>query len=242
MHDPQARHGPYFSLTRAEGGKTRSRYLSAEQAALASQQVEAGQEFRKQVETYWQACEQWGDSQLEASEAASQEASQKGGFKTAFAVEIVAEIEALLGTGVADAWDFEAIETAARCRALAVAARAIAQRLNADHCDHVGPTLACVACHKPARYAGRRKKSFETALGEMTLGRAYYHCDSCEAGFCPRDRALGLLDTTLSPACSDGWAGGRHGQLRGGARVGARAGRGGRADQARRARGRGAGA
>lgn len=34
----------------------------------------------------------------------------------------------------------------------------------------------------------------------MTLARAYYHCDSCKAGFCPRDRALGLLDTTLSPA------------------------------------------
>ena len=80
-HDPQARHGPYFSLTRAEGGKTRSRYLSAEQAALARQQIEVGQEFRKQVETYWQACEQWGDSQLEASEAASQEASKKGASK-----------------------------------------------------------------------------------------------------------------------------------------------------------------
>jgi len=31
--DPRARHGPYYSLTRMEGGKTRSRYLSAEQAA-----------------------------------------------------------------------------------------------------------------------------------------------------------------------------------------------------------------
>ena len=81
-----------------------------------------------------------------------------------------------------------------------VAARAVAQRLNADHSDHVGPTSACSACHKPARYAGRREKSFKTALGEMTLARAYYHCDSCKAGFCPRDRALGLLDTTLSPA------------------------------------------
>ena len=81
QHDPQARHGPYFSLTRAEGGKTRSRYLSAEQAAVARQQVEAGQEFRRQMETYWQACEQWGDSQLEGSEAASQEASKKGASK-----------------------------------------------------------------------------------------------------------------------------------------------------------------
>ena len=81
QHDPQARHGPYFSLTRAEGGKTRSRYLSAEQAALAQQQVVAGQEFRKQVETYWQACEQWGDTQLEASDTASQEAAKKGASK-----------------------------------------------------------------------------------------------------------------------------------------------------------------
>ena len=81
QHDPQARHGPYFSLTRAKGGKTRSRYLSAEQAALARQQVEAGQEFRKQVETYWQACEQWADAQLEDSAAASQEAAKKGASK-----------------------------------------------------------------------------------------------------------------------------------------------------------------
>lgn len=79
-HDPQARHGPYYSLTRMEGGKTRSRYLSAEQAALARQQVEAGQEFRKQVEAYWQVCEQWSDTQLE-DEAASEEAVKKGASK-----------------------------------------------------------------------------------------------------------------------------------------------------------------
>ena len=81
QQDPQARHGPYYSLTRAEGGTTRSRYLTAEQAAVARQQVEAGQEFRKQVEAYWQACEQWADAQLEAPEAASQEAAKKGASK-----------------------------------------------------------------------------------------------------------------------------------------------------------------
>jgi len=32
----------------------------------------------------------------------------------------------------------------------------------------------------------------------MTLDRAYYYCEACEAGFCPRDRALGLQDTSLS--------------------------------------------
>ena len=81
QHDPQAWHGPYFSLTRSEEGKTRSRYLSAEQAALARQHVEAGHEFRKQVERYWQACERWGDTQLEASQAASHEAAKKRASK-----------------------------------------------------------------------------------------------------------------------------------------------------------------
>ena len=81
QHDPQARHGPYYSLTRAEGGKTRSRYLTAEQAVLARQQVEAGHEFRELVEAYWRACEQWGDAQLAAPEAASQEAAKKGASK-----------------------------------------------------------------------------------------------------------------------------------------------------------------
>ncbi len=62
--DAQARHGPYYSLTRMEGGKTRSRYLSVQQAALAKQQIEAGQRFRKKIEAYWEACEQWADAQL----------------------------------------------------------------------------------------------------------------------------------------------------------------------------------
>ena len=42
-----------------------------------------------------------------------------------------------------DGLDFEAIETAARRKALCVAARAIERRFNSDTSDHVGPTLAC---------------------------------------------------------------------------------------------------
>jgi hypothetical protein len=80
-----------------------------------------------------------------------------------------------------------------------VAARAIAQHLNADHSDHVGPTTPC-ACGHRARYAGRRAKTFESVLGPLLLERAYYHCAACDAGGCPRDRALGLDATSLSPA------------------------------------------
>src|SRR6266542_3931050 len=119
---------------------------------------------------------------------------QKGGFKEAFQAEVVAEIEALVGPGAVDGLDFEAIETAARRRALQVAARAVARRLNADTRDHAGPAVAC-PCGQAARYAGRRTKTFTSVLGELTLERAYYHCASCARGVFPRDRALGLPDT-----------------------------------------------
>jgi hypothetical protein len=91
------------------------------------------------------------------------------------------------------------VETAARRCALAVAARAVARRLNADHTDYAGPTLPC-RCGKTAHYAGRKEKTILTALGEMRLVRAYYHCDACRSGFCPRDRDLGVEGASLSPA------------------------------------------
>ena len=59
--------------------------------------------------------------------------------------------------------------------------------------------LSC-ACDGEARYAGRRSKVFTTALGPLTLERAWYHCERCHNGFSPRDRALGMQDTFLSPA------------------------------------------
>src|SRR5580692_7058082 len=68
--DPDARHGPYFSLTRGVGGRTESRFVSAAQAELV----------RRQVEAFWEACEQWANAQLEGP-AASSEAAQKRGSR-----------------------------------------------------------------------------------------------------------------------------------------------------------------
>src|SRR6266446_10826924 len=79
-HDPEARHGPYFSLTRGVRGRTRSRFFSAPQAELVRRQVAAGQQFRSQVEAFWEACEQWANAQL-ASPAAASKAAQKRGSK-----------------------------------------------------------------------------------------------------------------------------------------------------------------
>jgi hypothetical protein len=76
-----ARHGPYYSLTRAVAGRTQSRLVSAELAEQVRKQIEAGHRFRKRVEAYWEACEQWGDAELQASDAASAEGAQKGGSR-----------------------------------------------------------------------------------------------------------------------------------------------------------------
>lgn len=80
--DPKARHGPYYSLTHAVGGKTQSRYLTAEQADLARQQIDAGHKFRDHVDALWETCEQWADSQLANVSASAGEAKKRGSKPT----------------------------------------------------------------------------------------------------------------------------------------------------------------
>ena len=87
---------------------------------------------------------------------------------------------------------------AVRRKAMCVAARAVELRINADTSDHTGPMVSCV-CGQSARYAGRHDKTFESVLGLLKLSRAYYYCQVCETGFCPRDRGLGLHGGSLTP-------------------------------------------
>ena len=90
------------------------------------------------------------------------------------------------------------MENGVRRAAMQVAAGMLEQRLNADHSDEQGAEARC-DCGQSARYAGRKAKTFQSVLGTLTLERAYYHCAACHHGFCPRDRAWGLADSTLSP-------------------------------------------
>ena len=78
--DPEARHGPYYSLTHSVGGKTHSRFLTPEQADLVRQQIDAGRQFRGRVDALWEASEQWADRQL-ADLAASSGEAKKGGSR-----------------------------------------------------------------------------------------------------------------------------------------------------------------
>lgn len=79
--DPDARHGPYFSLTRAAEGVTQTRLLTPAQAEVARRQIATGREFRDATEVYWQACERAADAVLEALAPGSAEAAEKGGSK-----------------------------------------------------------------------------------------------------------------------------------------------------------------
>jgi hypothetical protein len=94
--------------------------------------------------------------------------------------------------------DFEALEMAARRQVLRLAAHALEQRLNADISDYAGPTLPC-PCGGLAHYHGRHPKTFESVLGALHLERAYYDCDRCHKGFCPRDQTLRLESFSLTP-------------------------------------------
>ena len=124
-------------------------------------------------------------------------AGEKGGLETTLTAEVSAEAERLIGEGALD--DFQAFETEARRVALQLMGQALARKLNADHCDEQGSHLPC-ECGTEARLAGRRPKTFTTALGPLTLERAWYHCECCHHGFSPRDRALGMEHTFVSPA------------------------------------------
>ncbi|MFH1007058.1 MAG: ISKra4 family transposase [Candidatus Latescibacterota bacterium] len=94
--------------------------------------------------------------------------------------------------------DFEAAETSLKHRALRSAANLFETELNADTSDHTESQGPCT-CGRMAVYAGRREKTFTTVLGPLTLCRAYYHCEPCGRGFCPRDRDLGLEGGSHSP-------------------------------------------
>jgi hypothetical protein len=71
------------------------------------------------------------------------------------------------------------------------------QVLAADR-GHRGPRLRCGNGHE-AVFTGYRDKSFDTALGLVTVTRAWYHCAQCGHGLAPRDAELGVAGQSMSP-------------------------------------------
>src|SRR5438045_3331758 len=64
------------------------------------------------------------------------------------------------------------------------------------------PAARCAAtthCPAAAKCQSWQARRVVTVLGEVAVARAYYHCRHCRAGHCPRDAALGLAASDLSP-------------------------------------------
>jgi hypothetical protein len=120
---------------------------------------------------------------------------RKRGLQTDLQNEIV---ETLLGCPSIAELDFEAVEMSARHQASRLPARALEQRLNTDTSDHAGPQTA-LPLRRFRQYHGRHGRTFESVLGPLHLQRAYYRCEQCESGFCPRDQALGLESFSRTP-------------------------------------------
>jgi hypothetical protein len=80
-HDVDSRHGPYFSLTRVIGGRTRTVHLGIEEAEIVRRQVEAARVFRRKLEVYWQECERCAEEETAALRATSTEVAEKGGSR-----------------------------------------------------------------------------------------------------------------------------------------------------------------
>lgn len=76
---PEARHGPYYSLTRAVDGRTRSRLIPQELEEVVRRQIEDGRAFRDAVELHWIECERLADEQLKAAAKGSGTGAEKRG-------------------------------------------------------------------------------------------------------------------------------------------------------------------
>jgi hypothetical protein len=91
----------------------------------------------------------------------------------------------------------EAAEQVIRAGLLRLGGGMLEQLLAADR-GHRGPRVPCGQGHE-AEFVGYRDKSFDTALGLVTVSRAWYHCAGCGHGLAPRDAALGVAGTSMSP-------------------------------------------
>jgi hypothetical protein len=73
----------------------------------------------------------------------------------------------------------------------------LGEALSADP-GYRGPRVDCGRGHE-AVFTGYREKVIDTALGPVTLRRAWYHCARCEHGLAPRDADLGVAGASMSP-------------------------------------------
>ncbi len=90
-----------------------------------------------------------------------------------------------------------AAEAVIRAGLLKLGGTMLGELLAADS-GYRGPRVPCGQGHE-AVLVSYRGKSFDTALGLVTVTRAWYHCAACGHGLAPRDAELGVAGASMSP-------------------------------------------
>ena len=90
--------------------------------------------------------------------------------------------------------DVNGLEAVLREQALRVAARAAEVHLAGRPLGYEGSSRACPTpgCGCNQRFVGYRPRTLATLVGQVTIGRAYYHCPHCGSSCCPYDEGCGL--------------------------------------------------
>ncbi len=84
-----------------------------------------------------------------------------------------------------------------RAGMLKLGAGVLGNLLGADP-GYRGPRVDCGTGHQ-AEFVSYRDKVTGTALGPVTITRAWYHCADCKHGLAPRDAELGVAAASMSP-------------------------------------------
>jgi hypothetical protein len=94
--------------------------------------------------------------------------------------------------------DLESLEMHIRSSMHFVGSVMLEKLLNADGGDYRGRTYPCEKGHV-FEFKGYRDKEVLTVLGPVQLRRAYYYDEGCKTGCYPKDTALDIVGTSLSP-------------------------------------------
>jgi hypothetical protein len=94
--------------------------------------------------------------------------------------------------------DLESLEIHLRSSMHSVGSRMLEKLLNSDGGDYQGRTQPCEKGHV-FEFKEYRNKKVLTVLGLVSVRRAYYYDERCKKGCCPKDTALEIEGTSLSP-------------------------------------------
>ena len=157
-HDVGSRHGPYYIISRTLEGQNKSVRLRANEVEVAQGQTDEYKRFLSISVAFIRASEALAEARrLALREGNPVKKKNSEAFADQVTAVVAADIAMLVGKGVFEDGDFEAVERAARAAALQVAGKLVAHYINADLSDMQGPRLACTCGRmRPMPDAGRR--------------------------------------------------------------------------------------